>query len=204
MGKIGRILLVTAFAAFMTTTANAGYLVSVVDANTGLAQAELDPGALLSLGVVLSDNSDGSGATHDGADFVVNFSRSGLILNSYTWAAPPFVTGGLNDFSQPKNNVLPMPISGITFSANTDVTGTTFPTGTVVTMNLAIPGDWLPFSESVEVSVADGAAFNDFTNFVFPNVVSGSPFTLRIVPEPATLALLGIGGIAALRRRRAA
>lgn len=206
MGKIGRILLVAALAAFMTTTANAGYLVQVLDGDTGLAQAELLPGDSFSLNVVLEPVDDGTGQTHDGADFVVNFSQPGLILDSYAWATPPFVTGGLNDFSQPKNNVLPMPINSITFSGNTDVTGDTFGTGPVVSMELTIEspwtGDMLP--QSIEVGVADGAAFNDFTNFVFPTIVTGSPFTLRIIPEPATLALLGIGGIAVLRRRRRA
>jgi hypothetical protein len=32
--------------------------------------------------------------------------------------------------------------------------------------------------------------------------ISGAPLTLTVIPEPATLVLLGLGGIAALRRRR--
>ena len=30
----------------------------------------------------------------------------------------------------------------------------------------------------------------------------GGPLTLTVIPEPATLVLLGLGGLAALRRRR--
>jgi hypothetical protein len=188
----------------MTTAANAGYMVSVVETGTGLQQAELLPGDSLSLDVLLDGVSDGSGQTHDSVDMVVDFSKAGLILDSYSWTEPPFVTGGLNDFSNPDNSALPMAISSLTLSGNTDQAGDVFGTGVLATLNLTIPGDWMPTPDSVEVSVADGASLNDFTNFLFPNVSVGSPFTLRIVPEPATLALLGIGGIAVLRRRRRA
>jgi len=200
MGKIVRLLLVGALVAFATSAANADYLISVVDNGTGLNSAVRAPGQSITLGVTLEGNPPN---THDSADFNVIFSRGGLVLTSFAWANPPFLTGGLNDFSDPKIGELPveMTTAGAHFGANSNAFGTVFQTGTLVTLDLMVPGNWAPVPDSIEVTVQQGASFQDFVNFEFPETTVGAPFTL-LIPEPATLALLGIGGLAALRRRR--
>lgn len=214
MGKTVRIgwlvVLATVCVGFASSSALAvpDYTMSLLSG--GANSATVDPGQSLSVDLVLATS---DGAMHDGNDLNISFSRDGLVLTSWDWASPEFVSGGASDFTRIAPSPAPSGASlrsslpqaltstfGIGFGANTDAFGSLFGTGTLISFGLTVPDSYEPGDVMMDVS----GTFTDFVNFTDPQGTSTGPFTLHITPEPATLMLLGIGGLAVLRRRRSA
>jgi hypothetical protein len=177
----------------------AGYVINVVDAETGLSgqRVEVPAGTIRTLDLVLT--SDGNDR-HDSFGFNLGFSQPGLLYNSYSLASPEYLGGGPNDFS---TDATGQPIvAPLHFEALTEVGGVTFGTGRLVSLQVGVPDNFLPVGvPKLDVSVF---AIPDFfgNGFDLVDAVAGPALTLSIVPEPATLVLLGLGGLAAVRRRR--
>ncbi len=199
--------------------ASAAYVLSIVgngatfpDANGGQDGWGVLPGGTFQVNAVLT----GTGPI-DSAIFNVRFSeQNSLIYNSYLWEPVGWASGGADDFSVPEvdavtgrfpadlkplinNGTYPFTasINDVHFEAITRA-GQTFTNGTLVTLTLKVPDTAVAGGGPITISpFADEFA-------LFGEVVptsNGSSLGVVIVPEPATLVLLGLGGFAALRRR---
>lgn len=208
MGKTMRLsgLLVLGAVFAFANTANANYVIDVQGPG-GTSGADVAPGGSISLDVVLSGDS-----VTTTNDFAVTFSRGGLILNNFSFGAP-YVTEGGDDTSQPQVADLPLTLAddtaGVSGSAVdawfSNFLGTgAFADGTVLSFDLEVPGDY-PLGP-VDIGIGNsGINTKPFFSEGFGSAtIDGvNNFGLNIVvPEPATLALLGIGGLVAAARRR--
>jgi len=197
--------------------ADADYVLSIAGVGTTFADRDPDPakwgvraGDEFQIAAVLS----GSGP-HDSAIFDVGVTgpRS-LIDNKYLWGTN-YTSGSLNDFSVPKVDIatglFPAGLKPVINNAlyaftpsradmhfeNLTNDGTTFGAGTLVTMNLKVPADAVLGEQFVIAPFFDTFALG----FDGVPTTNGSSLTVKVVPEPATLVLLGLGGMAAVRRR---
>lgn len=222
MAKIGRWGLALVFGvgvALASSSARADYVVSVVESGGGSALVVL-PGDTVDLGVSLVSN---AGDIHDSMVLDVVFSEPGLLYNSYLLDPVAYNTGDLwiTDYSVPNMNpdplhaalllVAPHAINAdsylapgnpglldIHFEAGTKVAGTTFGEGMLLTFVLEVPTGY-PMGP---VLIDAAPVLFGLTPFDEICGVPGQTFTLEVIPEPATLALLALGGVAVLRRRR--
>ncbi len=218
---------VVLFLASGAVPANAGgYIVSIEgngslypDGNGALPQWGVAPGATFQVDVVLTG--DALGLTiHDAAIFNVGFTGPrNLTYNSYLWDPIAYATGGADDFSIPEvdpgtglfpagvkpiiDNDLYIPDgpnppvrADVHFEAITRP-GQTFGAGTIVTLTLKMPGDAQIGEKYVIAPFPDAFTLNFNT---IPTEM-GSSLGVIVVPEPTTLILLGLGGLAAIRRR---
>ena len=142
------------------------------------------------------------------ATFEVIFSKSGLELKSYAWTLP-YETGGSNDASTPAIGSLSAFLSATTYSdasavdielSNALDTGK-FGAGTLLTMEILVPSDF-PLGD-VTIGVGDSPEFFNANAFGLVPTSPGTDFTLTVIPEPTTLSLLALGGLAMIRRRKA-
>ncbi len=168
----------------LASQARAEFVISVQDApGTGNSSVTVAPGQDFSVFVNLASDS-----AEEFESFGFDLAMSGLPLGrrSYELSAPPFVTGGVNDFSD---------IGTLHFEGLADNAGDVFGDGALVTLNL---------TAGTDAGTTTIDALPDFlaAGFFTFDSVAGQQFTVNVTPEPATLMLLGIGGVAALRRRR--
>ncbi len=140
-------------------------------------------------------------------------SRS-LIYNGYLFDPTSFQTGGQDDFSVPKGTLNtgvlmpPRPIwpeccdfpipTGVHFEALTRP-GMTFSDGDLVTLDVTMPsearvGEQYRFETEWELSCFDCKPW-------LLGFGVGPPLQITVVPEPATLLLLGFGLLVAITRR---
>lgn len=175
--------------AFPSLAARANYTATVIDHGSGAGSVAVDQGDPVNLDVVLTSGADDR---LDSFYTELGFSRYGLLYDSYSLASPEFETGGIFDFSDQPGG----PIEGpIVFEALTESSEITFGTGTLISLWLIVPGDYLPGDVLINVP-GDGC--------LPPFWWAGPNFRLTVVPEPGSLCLLAIGGIVVLRRRRRA
>ena len=76
--------------------------------------------------------------------------------------------------------------------------------GTLVSLNLEIPGTYLDEFPQGTLDIRILPVAFTAPDRAVVDVRIGDPLSIKVVPEPATLALLGLGGVFALRRRRTA
>ena len=189
---------------------HADYLMTLQDQATGLTSADVPQGGTITLDLMLA--SEDPTDMHDGCALLISFDQAGLDFNSWDWNAIAYATGSPDDFTRmaldpaPSGGALlgslPAPLTdyGILFGANTRI-GELFGTGTVVSFELGVPSDFGLGSTMIDV------VYDFFSGWPWPPYLYGTstgPFALNVTPEPATLMLLGFGGLAAMRRRRLA
>ena len=133
-------------------------------------------------------------ATDDGGEFEIfglDLIGGGLALEyrGYSFPLPIFVAGGVNDFSV---------LGTLHFEALTDNAGVVFGSGALIRLDVTA-------STEPDGGVSTIDVIPDFFSIGFDAVPAsaGETFTINVTPEPATLVLLGLGGLVARRRRRA-
>lgn len=203
--------------AVSTIPANAGgYVLSIVGVGPDLApgsQFGVLPGQSFDVAAVLTGDAF---VMHDSAIFDVGFTGPrDLIYNTYLWYPVAYATGGDDDFSIPEVD----PATGLIAAglkplitndlypatpARTDVhfealarPGQTFTVGTLVTFTLKMPAD-AQIGEKYLIQPYPVAFVLGFDTM--PTDI-GSSLGVVVVPEPATLILLVLGGLAAFHRR---
>jgi PEP-CTERM motif len=212
-GWEGTLFVVGSALAAASMPASAAYVVSVSAPDT-----TIEPGQQFTVNAVLT-------GPHTIDSFVLLMDVTGpksLAYNAYQLAGNgPFQTGGPDDFSGPKgapdtglldglsgrllnplitNALYPQTPTraDVKFDATTRP-GSTFTQGTIVTMTLTMPTNAVPNQDSFNIlAVPDTFAFQG-TDFF--DATAGPALHITVVPEPATLVLLGLGGLAAARRR---
>ena len=213
MGKTVRsgwlVVLASVCVGLASSSASAAFNYDMSLLSGGADQVTVGPGDTLTVDLILGTTD--ALTEHDGNDLLVSISHDGFDLSSFNWMSP-FVTGGASDYTRvapspaPSGNgllgTLPQPVTnafGIKFGANTDQYGDLFGTGTLLSFDLAVPASYAGEVVTLDVS----GSFTEFVN-TYEDWVGTSTGPLTLVPEPATLMLLGLGGLAVLRRRRPA
>ncbi len=187
-----------------TSHANANYVISVED-DFGYNIGYILPGSMHHLNVVLSGNSE-----HIANDFTIVVSRPGLELTDFFWG-DPYVTDGGDDVSVPQVTDLPTVLTADTYADTAAVDAKfsnflgagSFGEGTVLSFDLFVPNN-VPFG-LFEVSVgasflSTAPYFLDGFNDVTIDAING--FVFQIVPEPVSITLFAITGVAVLIQRR--
>ncbi len=189
-------VIVVAFLLVGGSTASAGYIITPEsDGADAIVRA---PGDTFELDLLLEFVPGGGGGPHhDFSFFSVYFDKPGLNLQDYNW---PW-NAGFKD-------VLPAagPISGQVNFQGMDFTGVNAYEAmgdTYLTLIVEVPLGFLP--GDVIITVDDPGAQDDLDFQMAQGAiatVAGGEFTLTVTPEPATLSLLALGGLALIRRKR--
>lgn len=204
------VLCALALAASCAGSASAAYMMTPLSGGTN--QRTLAWGQSLTLDIVMTSNT-APADTSTSALFQVRFTRAGLIMTSMAWA-PPYQTGGFNDFSVPAPADLPMAIIPSTLEGGlypqnlSDIElgnaliGASFSTGTLVSLTLAIPANY-GYEGPIFISLNPDEIASGFNPIA---TTAGQVFRLDLVaPTPGGVAAAAIfAGVASLRRRRSA
>lgn len=202
---MGKFLLVVGLAlATMSSAANASFLVEVRDTDGDPTTQNVPQGGSVQLLVNLSEDP----ATFDTFKIFLTQSIAGLILDDYDFSPDIlpkiFVAKGPSDSSGPKAGVINDGFAELTgydpFQAevSSGFKGPQAAAGTLIVLNLTVPGDF-PVGP---VHINTNSIFIN-NGFFFPNNgVAGTDYVLNVTPEPVTLALLGVGGLVGVMRRR--
>jgi hypothetical protein len=166
------------------------------------------PGDDITVQVILSGDLDDK---NDSAVFRLVFSEPGLEFSSgwHSWGLP-YVTGGIDDFSDPASSVGGIVDASIRedaafpgeadlyFENLTENFGEFFAGGTLLTLSLQVPVSASPGVISIDF---DPLSFTAGTAFV--DVAVGEGLTVQIVPAPSAWVGVGVlGGLAGVPRRR--
>lgn len=160
----------------------------------------VNQGDPLAVDLVLSSDAPEGEDFNFAAIFRVEFSKPGLEYTGYAWYSP-YVTNGPDDNSVP--DTFPTTLTASSYPSTPAVdayfenflSSEEFTTGPLVRMNLVVPQDF----ELGEFTItAVPQTFDDGQRDV---PTTGTSTTVTVVPEPATLGLLGLAGLTCLRRR---
>ena len=185
--------------------AQGAYILTPVPDSLTIDRTATEQDRTFTLDFLLSSDAADESTT---ATFEVIFSKSDLELKSYAWTSP-YMTGGSNDASTPDIGSLSATLSATTYGdasavdielSNALDTGK-FGEGKLLSLEIIVPSD---FPEGdVTIGVGDSPEFFNANAFGLVPASPGTDFTLTVTPEPTTLSLLALGGLAMIRRRKA-
>ena len=155
----------------------------------GNSSASVAQGGSITLELDLT--TDGSD-TNTSAIFEVGFSKNGLTYSDYDWQSP-YVTGSGDDWSDPPGGAITGNLYFENFLPDPDVWSAT--SATLLTLTLGVPGGF-ELGDVIITTIPD--TFDDGTRSI---PTTGGAFTLTVIPEPASMVLMALGGLALIRRR---
>jgi hypothetical protein len=186
--------------------AHAGYI--LLPTLPSGADSVIDPGEIVRVNVVLTDDTQGAAPVHNSAIFRVIFSVEGFEITSVQWASP-YVGGGAFDDSTPGQGGIPFlltndtlnrpgdPVNTADFELSNVVPTGTFGVGQIASFTFRVPTN--PSSDRLLIDLAPDTFANGFSTV---QTQVGPRLLFAVVPTPGAAGLLAAGGIMVVRSRR--